>query len=66
MKLMIDVEARIAEMSEYIDSLQKQINELEKRVDCLESLCKSAPSNDELLSAWVMQCSENESEVTDK
>ena len=49
---MIDVEARIAEMSEYIGSLQKQINELEKRVDCLESPWKSAPSDDELRNAW--------------
>jgi hypothetical protein len=46
------MEARIAEMLEYIDSLQKQINELEKRVDCLESPGKFAPSDDELLSAW--------------
>lgn len=49
---MIDIEARIAEMSEYIDSLQKQISELEKRVDCLESPWKFAPSDEELLSAW--------------
>lgn len=49
---MIDMEARIAEMLEYIDSLQKQINELEKRVECLESPWKFAPSDDELLSAW--------------
>jgi len=46
------MEARIAEMLEYIDSLQKQINELEKRVECLESPWKFAPSDDELLSAW--------------
>lgn len=49
---MVDIEARITEMSEYIDSLQKQVNELEKRVDCLESPWKSAPSGDELLNVW--------------
>ena len=63
---MIDVEARIAEMSEYVSNLQKQINELEQRVDCLESHLGNMLQT--MTSCGVraaMQCSENESEVTE-